>query len=111
MDLEALFQNRSVEQLSLSQLIQHTRSSELASTAWYVNGGHARPKDEPMGFTGKIPALTQETKTQVQVSPNSLPNGSGDDNGAHPLVPTATSVSISNNHHRSAASASASLES
>ncbi len=109
-NLESLFQKRSVKQLSISRLMQQTCPPDLASTTWYVNGGHARPKDEPLGYTGKVPALTQETKALAQASHRGSPNGNGHGDGAKSLV-TVSTAAVVNNHPPSAASGSLDLKS
>ena len=56
----ALFSRRDVKSLSLPLKVETT----LPKTTWLVNGGSARPITESVGHTGKIPALTLESKQQ-----------------------------------------------
>lgn len=77
--LTALFEGRNVRQLDLSRLVELTRKPELTPTTWLVNGGSARPMSEAVGYTGKIPPLTQETaafahKVKKETAPLTVEN-------------------------------------
>ncbi|MFB8790597.1 MAG: acyltransferase domain-containing protein [Potamolinea sp.] len=60
--LTALFEGRDVQQLDLSRLQELTQKPPLSPTTWLVNGGSVRPHSEAIGYTGKLPPLTWETR-------------------------------------------------
>jgi len=61
-DLTGLFAGRQVQQLDLSKLVELTRKPKLSPTTWLLNGGTARPIGVDVGYMGKRPPLTLETK-------------------------------------------------
>jgi len=62
-DLTGLFAGRKVQQLDLSKLVELTRKPKLSPTTWLLNGGTARPVGVDVGYMGKRPPLTLETKS------------------------------------------------
>ncbi|PMB06676.1 6-deoxyerythronolide-B synthase, partial [Fischerella thermalis CCMEE 5196] len=63
--LTALFDGRDVQNLNLAKLVELTRKPALPPTAWLINGGSARPQNQPVGYTGKLPPLNQETAALI----------------------------------------------
>lgn len=89
LQLTALFEGRNVRQLDLSRLGELTRKPGLSPTTWLVNGGSARPMTEAVGYTGKIPPLTQETAAQASKATKIQPAVESADK---PLQPPASSA-------------------
>jgi acyl transferase domain-containing protein/NAD(P)H-dependent flavin oxidoreductase YrpB (nitropropane dioxygenase family)/NAD(P)-dependent dehydrogenase (short-subunit alcohol dehydrogenase family) len=65
LDLLALFQGRSVQQLKLSRLAQTTAQSPLSPTTWLVSGTYARPHTKATGYPGQLPFLTDATRQKT----------------------------------------------
>lgn len=62
-----LFRDRPVSALNLTRLAATTAPKPLASTAWLIDGGSARPKAEAAtGRTGHLPKLTLETSAAAR---------------------------------------------
>ncbi|MEC4982591.1 MAG: SDR family NAD(P)-dependent oxidoreductase [Oscillatoria sp. PMC 1068.18] len=107
-NLPALFTNREVQQLDLSNLVETTQEPPLPKTAWLVNGGNARPHQETIGYTGKLPPLNQATvvnssaTTSAKVKANPLHNSqpklivnNGHNNSEPPATTTAKQLNNS----------------
>ena len=62
-DPTGLFAGRQVQQLDLSKLVELTEKPKLSPTTWLLNGGTARPLGVDVGYMGKRPPLTLETKS------------------------------------------------
>ncbi|MGK7903839.1 MAG: beta-ketoacyl synthase N-terminal-like domain-containing protein [Hormoscilla sp.] len=62
-DPTGLFAGRQVKQLDLSKLVELTGKPKLSPTTWLLNGGTARPVGVDVGYMGKRPPLTLETKS------------------------------------------------
>jgi acyl transferase domain-containing protein len=56
-DIAALFAGRDVKEIDLDRLSETAMPEPLPKTAWLVNGGGARPKDQAAGHLGKRPPL------------------------------------------------------
>ncbi|PMB30543.1 type I polyketide synthase [Fischerella thermalis] len=67
--LTALFDGRDVQNLNLAKLVELTRKPALPPTTWLINGGSARPQNQPVGYTGKLPPLNQETAALIAPLP------------------------------------------
>ncbi len=95
-NLLALFSDRDVHQINLSQLLESTRKPALSATTWLVNGGSARPKNEAVGYTGNKPPLNSTQKVSMSAlnqkisQPQSLNNGKS----------AQSQQSMSNNHEQ-----------
>jgi len=59
-DLPALFSGRNAKPVDLDRLLETTRPKPLAPTAWFVNGGSARPCNQEKGHIGKVPPLGRD---------------------------------------------------
>ncbi|MCP6761109.1 MAG: acyltransferase domain-containing protein [Fischerella sp. CENA71] len=66
--LTALFDGREVKDLNLSNLVELTQKPALPATAWLINGGSARPQNQTVGYTGKLPPLNQQTAAIASLS-------------------------------------------
>ncbi|BAZ66710.1 putative modular polyketide synthase [Fischerella sp. NIES-4106] len=66
--LTALFDGRDVKDLNLSKLVELTQKPVLPATAWLINGGSARPQNQTVGYTGKLPPLNQQTVAIASLS-------------------------------------------
>ncbi|MDB5974949.1 MAG: family NAD(P)-dependent oxidoreductase [Nevskia sp.] len=61
-----LFDSREVTALDLNRLAELIKPVALPKHAWWVSGGCARPLDDPMMRTGKLPALDLRTSTEAR---------------------------------------------
>ena len=57
LNLVRLFDGRDAQSLDLGRLAELVKPVELPKHTWWVSGGCARPLDDPMMRTGKLPAL------------------------------------------------------
>ena len=92
-NLPRLYERRLVKRVDLDNLLETTKPEAPRPTTWYVNGGHARPMNEPIGMLGKEPALTVEAKEEMAVARST--NGSNEnkmqpvpDPNLPPAIPT-----------------------
>ncbi|HZR38198.1 MAG TPA: SDR family NAD(P)-dependent oxidoreductase [Nevskia sp.] len=60
MELTRLFDGREAQNLDLNRLAELVKPAELPKHTWWVSGGCARPLDDPMLRTGRLPALNLE---------------------------------------------------
>ncbi|TBR61053.1 6-deoxyerythronolide-B synthase [Westiellopsis prolifica IICB1] len=67
--LTALFDDRDVKDLNLSKLVELTRKPPLPATTWLINGGSARPQNQTVGYTGKLPPLNHASLSESGKSP------------------------------------------
>lgn len=58
----ALFNNRNVQELDLSSLVELTQQPPLPKTTWLLNGGSIRNQTEIIGCTGKLPPFNQDNQ-------------------------------------------------
>ena len=61
-----LFDTREAQLLDLNRLAELIKPVALPKHAWWVSGGCARPLDDPMMRTGKLPALDLRTSTEAR---------------------------------------------
>ncbi len=66
--LTALFDGRDVKDLNLSELVELTQKPALPATTWLINGGSARPQNQTVGYTGKLPPLNEQTAAIASLS-------------------------------------------
>ncbi len=66
LQLTKLFDTREAQALDLNRLAELIKPAELPKHAWWVSGGCARPLDDPMLRTGKLPALDLRTATAAR---------------------------------------------
>jgi len=66
LQLTKLFDTREAQALDLNRLAELIKPAELPKHAWWVSGGCARPLDDPMLRTGKLPALDLRTSTEAR---------------------------------------------
>ncbi len=74
LDLDRLFEGRTVRRLHLGALEDETRPPSLSPTTWLVNGGQARPaaSDPPSRETGSV-AGRQPVPSPLQAAPRAEP--------------------------------------
>ena len=68
LQLQTLFDGRDVARLDLDRLEKYQESAPPRS-AWFVNGGDARPQGVAVSHTGKRPPLTLEQKLSAAAHP------------------------------------------
>ncbi|MDB5986697.1 MAG: family NAD(P)-dependent oxidoreductase, partial [Nevskia sp.] len=71
--LSRLFDNRDPQTLDLSRLAELVKPVVLPKHAWWISGGCARPLDDPMFRTGKLPALDLAGVDAAREKARSLP--------------------------------------
>jgi acyl transferase domain-containing protein/NAD(P)H-dependent flavin oxidoreductase YrpB (nitropropane dioxygenase family)/acyl carrier protein len=94
LQLTALYRDRTIATLDLTQLATTTAKVAIPRSAWWVNGGGVRSQSEAVAYTGKQPPLTLESakgarnasdeRTPIAPSPTAaadLTNGNGNGNG------------------------------